>query len=765
MARFGNFNESGEEYRITDYMTPRPLMNYLWNDRLLSGVNHFGGGDGSYGQKAASYIDAQGRGRAVLINNGNRYVYIKDTDDKTVWNPGWYPSRTPIDDYSCRHGLGYSIISGSHGGVSAELTGFVPSEEPAEIWRVAIKNNSLCEKHIKVYAYAEFSLEGYSRYSEYDSYVSAKYIPEHKMVYAENNAQERPHEWFNGFIASDGDVSGYETSQNRFVGLYGDIHNPKTVADGECSDSGCACERMAGVLEHTITLKVGETVNFNIVIGSADSVATAKKCAETLLCEGAVEREWQLLNERKSKMTERIVVNTPDEKVNKLVNAWLKQQVQLCAEVGRSTGKGFRDQLQDAWAITSFDSELARRKIIETLENVYADGRCVRGWMPLDHHIYSDGPVWVAPTVNAYLKETGDFEFLDEKVKYLDKEADTVWDHMLTVARYSSDDIGEHELVHAHDGDWNDSLNGIGTGGKGESVWTSIALYQALNNMAEIAEKIKNDSVIAAEMKERAERIRDAINRRAWDGEWYLAAFNDAGEKVGSRENQEGKIYLNSQTWAVMTGVADAQRAEKCLASVDKYLDCPYGFLTLAPSYTSYRPEIGRLTGFVPGIWENGTPYCHGGVFKIVSDCIAGRPDNAYETMMKILPDSDENPSEHSGCEPYALTNMYFGPDNMRAGETSFAWVTGTAGWMFRAVTQYMAGFYTDYNSISIKPCIPSGWSGMSMTRSYRGDIYEIEIRRSGNGRKLIVDGVELSGNTFGIFADGKSHKVIAEID
>lgn len=763
MAKFGHFSENGKEYIVTDYRTPRPLMNYLWNDRLLSGVNHFGGGDGSYGEKAASYIDPKGRGRAVLIRNGNRYVYIKDMEDGSVWNPGWYPTRTEIEDYACRHGLGYTTVSGAHGGVRAELTGFVPTAEPAEVWRVSMKNTSSHEKTIKVYAYTEFSLEGYSRYSEYDSYVSAEYVESHKMVYAENNAQERPHEWFNGFIASNAEVSGYETSQKRFLGGYGDIHAPQTVADGKCANESAACERMAGVLEHTIKLAAGEERNFDFIIGAADSLETAKKCADVLFAPGVIEKEWKMLHERKREMTDSIIVDTPNQNVNNLVNGWLKQQVQLCAEAGRSTGKGFRDQLQDAWAIASFDAALARKKILETLENVYADGSCVRGWMPLDHHIYSDGPVWVAPAVNAYLKETGDFAFLDEKVTYLDKAADTVWEHMLTVARYSSDDTGEHDLVHAHDGDWNDSLNGIGVGGKGESVWTSIALYQALNQTAEIAETIKKDAAVADEMKERAARIKEAVNRMAWDGEWYLAAYNDNGDKVGSKENDEGKIYLNSQTWAVMTGVAEGERAEQCLASVDKYLDSPYGFLTLAPSYTYYRPEVGRLTGFVPGIWENGTPYCHGGVFKIVSDCIAHRPDKAYETMCKILPDSKWNSSEHSGCEPYALTNMYFGPDNIRAGETSFAWVTGTAGWMFRAVTQYMLGFTPGYDSVTVQPCIPSDWDKASMIREYRGDRYELEIVRTGS-YKLIVDGEVCEGETFRVFGDGKTHKVCVEI-
>lgn len=768
MSKFGYFSKDGSEYNIVNPITPRPLLNYIWNNKILSGINHFGGGDGSYGGRAASYIDLEGRGRASIIRNGSRYFYIRDEDTGEFWNPGWYPVKKDISGYCCVHGLGYSRIEGSYRDVKVSTDVFVNDEDPVEIWSINLQNLSSNEKKLKVYSFIEFSLEGYARYSEYDSYVFAEFDKESNMIVAHNTAQERPHEWYNGFAASSIAVTGFETSRKEFLGAYGDITAPYVVVKGQCSNSLAACELMVGVLENSITLKPDEEISFNVLYGSTDTRQQATALVKNLFAHGKISDDLTRLKTCKHKMMNDIIVNTPVEKLNHMTNLWVKQQVQLCAEVGRSTGKGFRDQLQDSWAVSAFNPSLAKEKILETLKHEYKDGRCVRGWLPLDHHIYSDGPTWIAPTIDAYIAETGDFEFLDIVVPYLDGGSGTVWDHILTAVRYSSDDIGERGLVLAHDGDWNDSLNGIGIEGRGESVWTSIALHYALIKTAKIAKEIYKDEFICNEMINRAVRIKEAINLNGWDGDWYLAAYNDLGEKVGSHTEKEGKVYLNSQTWAVLSGVADENRMELILKAIDEKLDSPYGPLTLTPPYTSYNPSIGRLTGFVPGIWENGTPYCHGGAFKIVADCCIGRGNEAFRTLMKIMPDSEQNPSDHSGCEPYVFTNMYFGPDNPRRGETAFAWVTGTAGWMFRVVVQYMMGFYPEYSSIIIKPCIPEEWEQCSMKRVFRGDTYNITIINKNKGQSIVknilVDGKEIIGNEFNIFGDGKQHDILVEM-
>lgn len=768
MSNFGHFSEDGSEYIFTTPVTPRPMLNYLWNDRFLSGVNQLGGGDGAYGNRAATYIDPEGKGRAVLFKDGMRYFYIRDDMTGEFWNPAWYPVKKEYDFYRCRHGLGYSILESRTHNIHSSFRVFVGEQEPCEIWTVKITNESQSERTLKIYPFIEYTLTGYKIYSNYYSNVFSQFNKEKNLMVAFNTTQDRTHEWFNGFVASSLDITGFESSKKQFIGPYGQITAPETVSTGTCKNSLAACEDMVGVVENTLFLKPGQTIIYHVLFGAADSMEEAVRITEKLFKKERIEEEFETLKVSKKRMAEETVINTPDLKVNNLINKWIKQQVKLCAEVGRDTGKGFRDQLQDAWAISSFDPRLAREKILETLGYEYSDGRCVRGWLPLDNHIYSDGPTWIAPTVNAYIKETGDFDFLQETVPYLDEGESTVWEHILTAVRYSSGDTGERELVLAHDGDWNDSLNGIGTGGKGESVWTSIALYFALCNVAEMADKIFGDSELAAEMAERAEKIKQAVNRNGWDGRWYLAGYTDEGKKVGSHTEKEGSIYLNSQTWAVMARVAEGARAEQCLKAVDEKLDSPYGPLTLYPAYTSYKPEIGRLTGFIPGIWENGTPYCHGGTFKIVADCYAGRGNKAYETVLKIMPDSETNPSGRSGCEPYALTNMYFGPDNPKSGQTMFAWVTGTAGWMYRAVTQYMLGFYPGYDDITIKPCIPDSWEKCTIKRVYRKDVYVITInnvhKAQNTVKSISVDGRVIKGSRFKIFGDRKEHHILVEM-
>lgn len=764
MGKIGAFSDIGNEYQIIKPDLKRPMVNYFWNKKILCAVNQNGGGNGGYRGMTTQYIGEVGKPRANLLCNGNRYVYIRDAESKELWNPGWYPVKTPLDEYHCVHGLDYSSICGTKDNICVTLNGTVSHDEPAEMWQIRIRNKDDKERAVTVYPFVEFDLKGYQGRSEYESWVRAYFDEDRRMIFAENNAEERPYDWFHGFCSTDYEVTGFDTSKDSFIGTYGDIRMPKALEEGGLTNSLAACEAMVGVFELNVKLAAGEEKVLHFIVGSADSRETAERISAKLLEPGRFEEALKLHAADKEKLCSLMTIQTPDKKVNDFANYWLKQQVQLCVEVGREGGKGFRDQLQDSWGIVAFNPALAKEKILETLEQMHESGACPKIWNPLRDEEYSDLPTWVAPTINAYIKETGDKEFLKETVCYLEGKVDTVWEHILTTTRYSSDDLGVHNLVLAHMGEWNDSLNGIGRGGKGESVWTSIALYQSLQAVAEIAREILKDTSIEQEMLERAERIKAAINEHGWDGEWYLTGYQDDGTPVGSKVNKEGMIYLNGQTWATMLGIADEERTKKCLAAVDKYLDCDYGPLTCYPAYTKYDRKVGRLTGFVPGIWENGTTYCHGAAFKVVSDFIQGRGNEGYETLLKIMPDSEKNPSEHSGCEPYAFTNMYLGPDNPRKGETTFAWITGTAGWVYRSIAQYMLGFHPEHDGFTIDPCVPKEWKKVTGTRQFRGDIYEMEIINENGSckgvKELHLDGVKMAGNKLPLCGDGKVHKI-----
>ncbi len=757
------FTEKGNEYLIYQAELKRPMLNYFWNKSILVGVNHQGGGLGAYRGVTTSFIKYDDKPRAQLIRNGHRYFYIKDEKGE-LWNPGWYPTRNELSDFQCTHGIGYSKIAGTKGGTRVEICGTTAGDYPIELWRVTVSNLDKKKKTVKVYPFVEFALEGYPHASDADSWERSYYFDEENMIFASNDAEERPHPWHHGFAATSIKPASFESSKNKFIGKYGFICAPDALKKDTLSNSIASCEDMVGVFENVIELDKGETKVFYFAFGLTDSIETAKDFVKEVFAEGYFDKNLAEVVENAEKLSGNLVFDSPDKKVNNMVNYWLKKQVQLCSEVGRGAGKGFRDSLQDAWAIAAFNPAMAKEKIKETLEHINSTGISVRGWNPLKVRDMSDSSTWVAPTINAYLKETRDFAFLDEKVKYLDHGEDTVWEHILTVTRHGSDDTGARGLVLAREGDWNDSLNHLCDAGKGESVWSSMALYNALLNVAQIAKEIKNDPVIEKEMLERAERMRKAVEENAWDGEWYLAGYNDKDEKVGTKTEKEGMIYLNTQTWAAITGISSGERLEKAIASADKYCYSDYGPLTLYPAYTKYNPYIGRLTGFVPGIWENGCPYCHGGAFKAVSDCVLGRGDHAYQSLKDILPDSEKNPSTHSGCEPYALTNMYLGPDNLRRGETASAWITGTAGWIYRAFAQYMAGFHCEYDTIKIDPCLPSTWKYLNTRRLFRGAWYEISVENPNGNMKgvkeLWVDGEPVEGNVIPVFNDNATHKI-----
>ncbi len=562
-----------------------------------------------------------------------------------------------------------------------------------------------------------------------------------------NPSDEIPHDRYSAFVATDAPVEQWCGGARDFLGPYGTPANPKSLIDGALSCREAWCEQLAGCLAIPLTLEAGETANPTVLLGS---ITTKKEECERLITKVMPAEyratAWKRLRREKTAMIAKSVVKTPDEQINRLVNVWSKQQIQLCAEFGRDGARGFRDTLQDAWGIFAFNPKLGRAKILETLAHQHKSGQAIRGWMPLQMHNYSDGPTWIAPTVVAYLKETGDFKFLNVKAPYLDGGEGTVLEHMLQSVRHLSDDTGVHGLVLAHDGDWNDSLNWMGRDGKGESVWTSMSLFHSLNLLEDLFLRVLDKPELAQEMADRAKTIEAAIQEHGWDGKWYLAGYSDAGEKVGSHENTEGQTFLNTQTWAVLIGLATGDRKTACLAAIDEILESEHGSLTLTPAYTKRDENVGRVSMLLPGMYENGTPYCHGTAFKIVADCFADRADIALSSYRKVMPDSADHPSAVSGCEPYAFTNQYFGPDNGRAGESITGWITGTAGWMYRAVLEYMAGIQPDYEGFHILPSLPTEWPSVEVERILRGKRYHILIRRDDKGYDVEVNGVKVPG-------------------
>jgi len=745
MSSFGHFSNDNLEYIITEpFAPPRAQVNFLWNDTLISGLNQFGGGDGVFNNQTLMYNHPKGRVR--LIRDGRRYFYFRDKDSGKIWSSGLFPVRPPEAKLTTHVGLGYSTFITEYDGITSEATVFLAPDEPVEIWEFTLSNKRPTAANLWLAPYVEWLIGGYATFSSAYSYLRSAYNPALKEVSSYNTSDERPHDRYNAFVATDGEVSQWCGGRREFFGPFGTPSAPESLVQGKMSNREAWCEELAGSLAIEVGLKPGETKKVTILLGSFNSEEEKARLIAKVLPESYRNAARQKLRDEKKAMLEKVWIETPDPAINRLVNIWAKQQVQLCVEFGRDGARGFRDTLQDAWGILPFNSSLARAKIIETLRHQAKDGHAIRGWLPIQPHHYSDGPAWIAPTIAAYLKETGDRAFLDEVVPFLDDGEATVFEHMLRGIRHLSEDLGSHGLVLAHEGDWNDSLNWMGKAGIGESVWTSMALFHSCNVVAEMAREFLNLPELEKEMLERAERIRAAIEKHGWDGDWYLAGWSYFGNPVGSKSNQEGKVFLNTQTWAALTGIAQGERLEKCWKAVDEILDSPHGSLTLTPHYTARDENVGRVTMLLPGMYENGTPYCHGTSFKIVADIVCQRPDKALASWYKVMPDNPKHPSIVSGCEPYAFTNQYLGPGNGRAGESISGWITGTAAWMFRSVLEYFCGIQPGYHGLKINPCLPSGWNHLKVQRVIRGRTYQIEVTRAGSGYNIQVDGKPWGG-------------------
>lgn len=747
MASFGIFNESGREYIIHNPLSPiRHLVNFSWNDKIISGVNQFGTGEGVFNNQTFLYNDHSGRAR--MIRDGKRYFYIRDGENGAYWNIGYYPVKHEPSDLKTIFGTGYSKFIHETKGIKTESMCFAAPDEPIEIWKINVTNQLNIKKSIRVYPYVEWLLQGYPIQSDYYSYLKSEFYDDLNVIVSYNLSDERPHQRYNGFVACNLKASGYAGSVREFMGTYGDAARPSAVVEGCMPNRPSSNENLAGSLEIPVKLEAGQTAELIVLIGNTSDINETERIINKAFSGDYIDNAFEIVKSKKEEMINHTTIKTPDIKINNLINVWAKNQVALCSEFGRDGVRGFRDTLQDAWAIVSFNPELSKEKIIESLEYQKSDGSTLRGWMPVVTKHYSDGPTWITPAVTEYIKHTGDSSILDIEVPYYDEGKDTVLGHMLTALRHLNSDKGKHGLCLAHRGDWNDSLDWMGKDGRGESVMTSMAFYKSLKLFEELACKELDSEDLVKEMGDMASEIKNAIETYAWDGNWYIQGYSDFGNKVGSRENEQGRIYLVPQAWAIYSGVAQEDRADKCIAEVEKYLDSKTGCVMCYPPFTRADKNVGRLTVILPGMYENASTYCHGSAFMIASYLMKGRANEALRLYRKVMPDSDGHPSDISGVEPYAFTNQYLGPSNLRAGVSVSGWITGTAGWMYKNIINLMLGFQPNYKGVEINPQIPDEWDNISLTTRVRDAVYNMKITRSQDGNKTItVNGETLRGN------------------
>ncbi|MFP4139491.1 MAG: GH36-type glycosyl hydrolase domain-containing protein [Phycisphaerae bacterium] len=775
----GHFSADGREYIINAPHTPRPWHNYLVNRVYLANITQYGSG--------ASFYQPTGEGLRANVtedpdgSGGPRAVYLRDNDTGEYWSLTGWPGCEPMEQWTCRIGLGYQVNTSRRSGIEASWRVFVPqTDDPCELWTVIVTNRSDRARRISAIPYVEMHLTGGSTLMDFISVLGGHYDPEHRAVFGINSCVKFP-DMFKAVFASDSPVAGATVSRDEFMGHYRDCRNPLAVERGDVHNPQAGTEWLGASLRHELELAPGESATIHLVLGVVDSVESGKAMASKYLTDGAVGREYDALRDRAEGLVSRTTVATGDEQFDRWMNVWLKHQLAFVARWGRVIGRGFRDILQDTMAHRITEPDVARDCLLEVFSKQFPSGKCIRAWrLPtgiLDLQDYADSPSWMIMALSMYLKETGDFSVLDESVPFLNPDdpyaestsGASVWEHVVLAQRYLLAERGEHGLSKIYYGDWCDTLNGVGVRGRGESVMLSMQVKWGCDQLSELADR-RGDEALAREMADASAQLAEAINTRAWDGEWYLRAFDDDAVPVGTsnppaEDEGEGTIFLNPQSWALIAGVADDARAHSAIAAVREQLDTGYGKVLNAPAYTQLRPRIGQMSAMTPGFYENGSVYVHGNCFWLYALAVAGRGGEAWDAIRDILPDTPNKPN--TDTEPFVIPNYYIGPNVERRRQRNLylsGWRTGSAAWIYFTCLEEILGLRAEYDGLAIDPHLPEGWTNVSATRPFRGDTYRITLESTGQTgaavRRITMNGKPVDGTVIPPVGDGGTHKV-----
>ncbi len=805
--KFGYFDDVNKEYVITSPKTPYPWINYLGTQSFFSLISNTAGGYHFYKDARLRRITRY-RYNNVPVDMGGRYFYINENG--TVWSPGWSPVKTELDFYECRHGMGYTVIKGKKNDLSAEVTFFVPEDYNGEIQKVVLKNESDNKKSFKLFSFLEFCLWNAQDDSTnfQRNFNTGEVEIESSTIFHKTEYKERRDHF--AFYSVNAQINGFDTDRESFLGLYNGFEAPQTVMSGRPNNS--VADGWSPVASHyiEITLKPGETKELVFILGYVENAYeekfnadgsmnkskayaminqfnTAAKADEAL---EALKSSWETLL---SKYT----IESADEKLNRMVNIWNQYQCMVTFNMSRSAsyfesgigrGMGFRDSNQDLLGFVHQIPERARERILDLAATQLEDGGCYHQYQPLTKKgndeiggNFSDDPLWMILSTAAYIKETGDWAILEESVPYDNDEskAQSMLHHLRQSFWHVAENVGPHGLPLMGRADWNDclNLNCFSTtpgesfqtteskdGKVAESVMVAALFTYAGPEYVAICKKMGEDAE-AEKAQAAIDKMAETIMRDGWDGEWFLRAYDDYGKKIGSKECEEGKIFIESQGFAVMSGLGKEDGKDiLALDSVKKYLDTKYGLVLNNPAFTKYYIEYGEISTYPAGYKENAGIFCHNNAWIICAEAAVGRGDMAFEYYSKIAPAYLEDISDIHRTEPYVYAQMIAGKDAGRHGEAKNSWLTGTAAWNFVAISQWILGIIPSWEGLSVDPCIPKEWDGFKVTRAYRGATYEITFTNPNHVSKgiasVIVDGKAIEGNVLPVFEDGNVHLV-----
>lgn len=788
-SQYGYFTSQGREYVITRPDTPRPWANVISNGDY--GIIETQTGSG-FSWKGNSNLSRITRWDQDLIrDNWGKYIYLRDKDTGHFWSGTWKPCMPRYDFFEVRHGQGYSVLTSELYGIRFEKTIFVDIEDPVEIWNVVVTNTSRKKRQISLFTYFDWCLGSWTdTHREFqktfiETWIDKKNGCIHGVKRAplvpgfiSTGVTEKP---LQGFHAAYPKPVAYDGDKEAFLGRYGETNAPAAVVEGKCRNSEGKWGDAAASLQVDVDLLPGGSKTIIFMLGSTRTREEAERIIKKYSNEKTTSLELSRVKALWDSFVLATEVETPDQALNFMTNIWMKYQAisariwGKCAYYQSSGGNGFRDQLQDCQIFFSTRPELAKKQILLHAEQQFPDGTVYHWWHPGTNigaiTNCSDDLLWLDFITLNYLDETADETILDISVKFLPDPKDpgkkttsgTLYDHLLRAIDKVLTRFSPRGLPLIGECDWNDGLSHVGTKWKGESIWLGHFLYGILNRMTPWMEK-RGDKEKAAKYQKCAAALKKAVNKYGWDGEWYLGATRDDGRPLGSSQCETGKIFLNCQTWAVITGMADQQRAKTAMAAARKWLYKEYGPLLLTPGYNKTDATIGYITRYAPSVRENGGLYTHAGTWAVQAEAMMRDGDRAYQVYRSFNPILRGLDPELYFAEPYVTPGNVDGPDSPNHGRGGWTWYTGSAAWYAIVVLNWMLGIRPIEKGLLVDPVIPSQWSGFKMKRLFRGATYLIQVKNPthvGEGvKEILVDGKRQDANFIPDLHDGKTHRV-----
>ncbi len=792
MKQYGHFDDSRAEYVITDPATPWPWINYLGTDDFFSLISNTAGGY-CFCRDAKFRRILRYRYNGVPMDNGGRYFYINDGGE--VWNPGWKPSKTALDSYECRHGMGYTRITGSKNGLQASVLFFVPLGKRCEIQEVTLTNKSEAPKSFKFFSFAEWCLwnaetdmENFQR-----NFSTGEVEVEGSVIYHKTEYRERRDHF--AFYGVNAPIDGFDTDRESFIGLYNGFDAPQNVVAGKAANS--VAHGWSPIASHyfEISLAPGESRELTFILGyienpqdekfipatgkeinSCSSIinkARAYEMLEAFDSSEKVDAAFAELNAYWKALLGRFQASTGVPELDRMVNIWNQYQCMVTFNMSRSAsffesgigrGMGFRDSNQDLVGFVHQIPGKARQRIIDIASTQFEDGGCYHQYQPLTKRGnngigggFNDDPLWLIFGTVAYIKETGDFSILDEMVPFdnVPGSEKTLLHHLDVSFNHVTDNLGPHGLPLIGRADWNDCLNlncfsndpnesfqtteNKTEGSKAESLMIAGLFVVEGKDYLELLKRINAPAERIAEVSAAVDTMIENVKKHGWDGEWFLRAYDYFGGKIGSHENEESKIFIESQGWCTMARIgAEEGLCDKALDSAKKMLDCEHGLVLNNPAFTKYHIEYGEISSYPQGYKENAGIFCHNNPWIIIGEALAGRAEDAWEHYCKISPAFIKDQQLHK-VEPYVYCQMVAGKDAAKPGEGKNSWLTGTAAWNWYVASEFLLGIKPQYDGLLIEPCLPEGFGDYTIKRSFRDAVYEIEVRHTGRGGSYFI--------------------------